>query len=231
MFFYDVTYILVILGMLLCMLASAYVNSTMSKYKRQFTAGGLTGEQAARRILMNEGLHDVQVMCLNESGGDHYDPRTRTVKLSYDVYTKSSVTAIAVAAHECGHAIQHSESYLPMSLRSALVPVVNIASNLGIPLILLGVLLSWNQVLIQIGILAFASALLFQLVTLPVEFNASHRALVKVGQYGMLQDFEMKGARKVLTSAAFTYVAATAASALQLLRLVLLFGGGSRRKR
>lgn len=229
--FYDVTYILVIIGMLLCLGASALVNSTMNKYKRIHASTGMTGEQAAYRILQSEGLHDVRVVCLSEDSGDHYDPRNRTVNLSYQNFNGSSITAVAVAAHECGHAIQHGESYSPMEVRSALVPVVNIASKLSMPIILVGVLLSWNQILIQIGLYAFATALLFQLVTLPVEFNASHRAVVKITQYGLLTESENKGCKKVLTAAALTYVAAAASTALQLLRLVLLFGGGGRRKR
>jgi len=145
------------------------------------------------------------------------------------VFYGTTVTAVAVAAHECGHAIQHAKSYAPLSIRSAMVPVVNLASNLSMPLILLGVILSWNMTLIQIGIWAFLGAVLFQLVTLPVEFNASSRAVAKISQYGLLSEEENKGCKKVLRAAAFTYVAAAAASILQLLRLVILFGGGRRR--
>jgi hypothetical protein len=229
-YYYDPTYMLVLLGMVLCLGASALVNSTMSKYKRVRSSTGLTGAEAAQRILQNEGLYNVQIECLKEHSGDHYDPRTNTVRLSYDVYNSSSVTSVAVAAHECGHALQHAKGYVPLSLRSAMVPVVNIASNVGLPLILLGVLLSWNQMLIQIGIWAFALAVLFQIVTLPVEFNASHRAVVKISQYGLLSEWENGGCKKVLLAAALTYVAAAASSILQLLRLLLLFGGGSRRR-
>ena len=152
------------------------------------------------------------------------------MRLSSGNYNHASVTAVGVAAHECGHAIQHAKGYVPINIRSALVPVVNIASRLGMPLIFLGVILSWNQTLIQIGIWAFATAVLFQLVTLPVEFNASARAVAKVEQYGLLTTEETKGCRKVLTAAAMTYVAATASAGLQLLRLVLLFGGNNRRR-
>lgn len=226
---FDPTYLLVIIGMLLCLGASGLVNSTMSKYSKVRNMSGITGGEAARRILNREGLHDVQVECLQKESGDHYDPRTKTVRLSYSNYNSASVTALGVAAHECGHAIQHAGSYAPMSLRSAMVPVVNIGSTLGMPLILLGVLLSWNQTLIQIGIWAFALTLIFQLVTLPVEFNASKRAIAKVQDYGLLTSEETRGCRKVLTAAAMTYVAAVASSALQLLRLILLFGGGRRR--
>ncbi len=228
--FYDPTYLLVILGLLLGMGASALVNSSMNKYSRVRNANGLTGADAARRILNNEGLYQVQIECLRSGQGDHYDPRTNTVRLSYENYNGASVTAVSVAAHECGHAIQHAQGYKPVSIRSALVPVVNIGSNLSIPLILLGVILSWNQTLITIGIWAFALTVIFQLVTLPVEFNASRRALEKIGQYGLLSDAERAGGRKVLTAAALTYVAATASSILSLLRLYLLYGGNSRRR-
>ncbi len=227
--FWDPTYLLVILGLFLSLGASALVNSSMAKYSKVRNMSGLSGADAARRILNQEGLYDVQVECLRDGKGDHYDPRTKTVRLSYQNYNSPSVTSVGVAAHECGHALQHAKGYAPLQLRSSLVPVVNIASNLGMPLILVGVLLSWNQTLIQIGIWAFALAVLFQLITLPVEFNASRRAVAKVEQYGLLTTQENEGCRKVLRAAALTYVAAAAASALQLLRLVLLFGGNRRR--
>ncbi len=226
--YFDPTYILIIIGMLLSLLASAMVSATMSKYKRARSSTGLNGAQAAERILRSEGLYDVSIECLQESSGDHYDPRTNTVRLSRDVYYGATVTAVAVAAHECGHAIQHAESYSPLSVRSAMVPVVNLASKLSMPLILLGVLFSWNTVLIQIGIWAFVLAVLFQVVTLPVEFNASSRAVAKISQYGLLSEAENYGSKKVLRAAAFTYVAATAVALLQLLRLVILFGGARR---
>ena len=229
MFYWDSTYILVIIGMLLCLGASAMVNSTMAKYSRVRNAGVITGAEAARRILNNEGLYNVQIECLESGGGDHYDPRTNTVRLSRENYNQPSVTAVGVAAHECGHAIQHAKGYAALNFRSALVPVANIGSRLGLPIILVGVLLSWNQILIQIGIWVFALAVLFQLVTLPVEFNASSRAVAKIEQYGLLGAEENRGVKKVLTAAAMTYVAAAASAILQLLRLVLLFGGNRRR--
>ena len=228
MFYWDPTYILVLIGMVICMGASALVNSAMNKYSRVRNGSGVTGEEAARRILNSEGLYNVQIECLSSDRGDHYDPRTNTVRLSRSNFTQPSVTAVGVAAHECGHAIQHAKGYAPLNFRSALVPVANIGSHLGLPLILLGVFLSWNQVLIQIGIWAFALAVAFQLVTLPVEFNASGRAVAKIEQYGLLSAEETKGCRKVLTAAAMTYVAAAASAILQLLRLVLLFGGNRR---
>ena len=224
-YYFDPTYILVLIGFLLCMAASGMVNSTLKKYSQVANMRGVTGEDAARRILSYEGLSDVQVVCLQDGKGDHYDPRTKTVRLSYSNFHSASVTAVSVAAHECGHAIQHAKNYAPLSIRSALVPAVNICSQLGMPIIFLGVILSWNQTLIQIGIWAFVVAVLFQLITLPVEFNASRRAVVKMGEYGLLTEEENSGAKKVLRAAAMTYVAAAASSILQLLRLVLLFGG------
>lgn len=223
-YYFDPTYVLVLIGVVICLIASANVNSVMKKYSKVGNSTGLTGGEAARRILNNEGLYDVQVECLSEDSGDHYDPRTNTVRLSYSNYSGTSVTAVSVAAHECGHAIQHAQGYQPLNVRTAIVPVVNIGSRLGFPLILLGVLLSWNYVLIQIGIWAFSLSVIFQLVTLPVEFNASSRAIVKVDQYGLLSQTENDGCKKVLRAAALTYVAAAASSALQLLRLILLYG-------
>ena len=231
MFYWDSTYILVIIGMLLCLGASAMVNSTMAKYSRVRNAGGITGAEAARRILNNEGLYNVQIECLESGGGDHYDPRTNTVRLSRENYNQPSVTAVGVAAHECGHAIQHAKGYAALNFRSALVPVANIGSRLGLPIILVGVLLSWNQILIQIGIWVFALAVLFQLVTLPVEFNASARALRTIDSSFLLDDSERQGAKKVLTAAALTYVAALLMSLVQLLRYLLMFAQRSDRRR
>lgn len=228
-YYYDFTYILVIIGMVLCLGASFRVNSVMKKYGRTGNSMGITGAEAARRILNNEGLYNVQIECLQSDDGDHYDPRSNTVRLSYKNYNEATVTAVGVAAHECGHAIQHAKGYSPLNFRTALVPVVNIGSRLGIPLIILGVILSWNNVLIQIGIWAFSLAVLFQLVTLPVEFNASSRAIAKIDQYGLVSAEENRGCKKVLSAAAMTYVAAAASSVLQLLRLILLFGSNRRR--
>lgn len=223
-YYFDPTYVLVIIGAVICLLASANVNSVMKKYSKVGNSTGLSGAEAARRILNNEGLYHVQVECLNADSGDHYDPRTNTVRLSYSNYSGSSVTAVGVAAHECGHAIQHAQGYQPLNFRTAIVPVVNIGSKLGFPLIILGVLLSWNYVLIQIGIWAFSLSVLFQLVTLPVEFNASSRAIAKIDQYGLMSQTENEGCKKVLRAAAMTYVAAAASSILQLMRLFLLYG-------
>ena len=223
-YYFDWTYWLVIIGAVLCLGASALVNSTMKKYHQQRNMSGITGADCARRILDREGLYHVQIECLSSGSGDHYDPRSNTVRLSRENFTQATITAVRVAAHECGHAIQHAQGYGPLTLRSKLVPVVNIGSNLGMPIILLGVLLGWNQTLIQIGIWAFSLAVIFQLITLPVEFNASARAVAKLEQFGILSTAENEGCKKVLGAAAFTYVAAAASSVLQLLRLILLFG-------
>ncbi|MCI8432034.1 MAG: zinc metallopeptidase [Lachnospiraceae bacterium] len=227
-YYFDYTYLLVIIGMVLCLAASARVDSVMKKFGRVQNSTGMTGAEAARRILNNEGLYNVQIECLSGSQGDHYDPRSNTVRLSRENYNGASVTAVGVAAHECGHAIQHAKGYAPLNFRSALVPVVNIGSRLGIPIIILGVILSYNNVLIQIGIWAFSLSVLFQLVTLPVEFNASARAVAKIDQYGLVSAEENNGCRKVLRAAAYTYVAAAASSILQLVRLILLFGNRRR---
>lgn len=223
-YYFDWTYWLVIIGTVLCLGASALVKSTMNKYHRQHNMTGITGADCARRILDNEGLYHVQIECLSSDSGDHYDPRSNTVRLSRENFNRATITAVGVAAHECGHAIQHAKGYAPLTIRSKLVPIVNIGSNLGMPIILLGVLLGWNQILIQIGIWAFSLAVIFQLVTLPVEFNASARAVTKLEQFGILSTTENAGCKKVLGAAAFTYVAAAASSILQLLRLILLFG-------
>ncbi len=228
-YYFDPTYLLVLIGAVICLLASAYVNNSMKKYHRQRNERGITGAECARRLLDSEGLYDVQIECLNSNSGDHFDPRSNTVRLSAENFNGATITAVGVAAHECGHAMQHAEKYVPISIRTALVPIVNIGSNLGMPIILLGVLLSWNQVLIQIGIWAFSLSVVFQLVTLPVEFNASSRAVAKLEEYNILSTEENRGCKKVLRAAAYTYVAAAASSILQLLRLVLLFGGNRRR--
>ena len=228
--YWDSTYILVVIGAVICMIASARVKTTFNKYSAYRSMSGMTGAQAAERILHAAGIYDVRVQHVSGNLTDHYNPANKTLNLSDSVCNQTSVAAVGVAAHECGHAIQHAHGYAPMSIRAALVPVVNIGSNLSIPLIFLGVLLSWNQTLIQLGIWAFALTVIFQLVTLPVEFNASRRAIVKVEEYGLLGSEEVSGGKKVLTAAALTYVAGAASSALQLLRLILLYGGNRRRR-
>lgn len=228
-YYWDPTYILVIIGLVIGLLASWRVNSQMKKYHQVRNMTGITGAECARRILDNEGLYHVQVEALNSNDGDHFDPSSNTVRLSHKNYYGNTVTAMGVSAHECGHAIQHAEGYTPIKIRTALVPVVNIGSNASMPLIILGVILSWNQVLIELGIIAFSLTVVFQLATLPVEFNASGRALERLERYGIVTAQENKGCRKVLSAAAMTYVAGTLAAVLQLLRLILLFGGGRRR--
>lgn len=230
MFYWDSTFILVIIGLLISLLASGMVKSAMNKYHKVGNSTGLTGAECARRILDNEGLYQVQVEALGSDDGDHYDPSANAVRLSRRNYHGRTVTAMGVAAHECGHAIQHAQDYVPIRIRTALVPVVNIGSRASMPLIFLGVLLSWNPLLIRLGIIAFSLTVLFQLATLPVEFNASSRALERLERYGIVTQQENNGCRKVLSAAAMTYVAGLLASVLQLLRLVLLFGGGGRRR-
>ncbi len=228
-FYFDPTYILVLIGAVLCIWAQARVTSTYGKYSRVRSRSGMTGAQAAQRILQMSGIHDVRIEHVRGSLTDHYDPSAKVLRLSDTVYASDSVAAIGVAAHECGHALQHHRGYAPLTFRTALVPVANIGSMAGVPLILLGVILGMSQTLIQIGIWVFALSVLFQVVTLPVEFNASSRALAMLGDYGMMEPGEVKGCRKVLSAAALTYVAAAATAILQLLRLILLFGGrGSR---
>lgn len=231
MFYWDSTYILVIIGLLISLLASGMVKSAMNKYHKVGNSTGLTGAECARRILDNEGLYQVQVEALGSDDGDHYDPSANAVRLSRRNYYGRTVTAMGVAAHECGHAIQHAQDYVPIRIRTALVPVVNIGGRASMPLIFLGVLLSWNPMLIRLGIIAFSLTVLFQLATLPVEFNASSRALERLERYGIVTQQENNGCRKVLSAAAMTYVAGLLASVLQLLRLVLLFSGGGRRRR
>lgn len=225
---FDPTYILVLIGAIICMVASAKVNSTYKKYSRVRSASGLTGAQAAEQVLRNAGIYDVRIEHISGELTDHYDPRDKVLRLSDSTYASPSVAAIGVAAHEAGHAVQHETGYLPLKIRSALVPAANIGSRLGIPIILLGVILGLNGTLVQIGIWVFALSVLFQLVTLPVEFNASGRAMDMLKRYGILRTDEMGACKKVLSAAAMTYVAAAASSILQLLRLVLLFGNRDR---
>jgi len=226
--FMDPTYILVIIGAIFSIAASAKVNSTFNKYARVRSMTGMTGAEAAQRLLYHAGITDVRVEYIRGNLTDHYDPRAKVLRLSDATYGSASVSAVGVAAHECGHAIQHKEGYLPLQIRSALVPVANIGSRLGIPIILLGVLFGYNYTLVQIGIWVFALAVAFQIVTLPVEMNASARAVRLLDQQGILAGQEIQDCRKVLSAAALTYVAAAAASILQLLRLIMIFGGGRR---
>ncbi len=228
--YWDPTYLLVIIGAVICMIASARVNAAYSKYSKYRSMSGMTGAQAAERILRAAGIYDVTVCHVSGNLTDHYNPAKKTVNLSDSVYGSVSVAAIGVAAHECGHAIQHHKGYVPLNLRTAIVPVANLGSTLAWPLILIGLFFtsSTGSFLINLGILGFSFAVLFQLVTLPVEFNASSRALRMLEQQGILGDGELPYTKKVLKAAALTYVASAAASILQLLRLLILFGGRSR---
>lgn len=227
---FDWTYILVLIGAVASLMASAKVNATFSRFARVRSKTGLTGAQAAREILNQNGLEYVAIEHVPGKLSDHYDPSSQILRLSDSTYGSTSVAAIGVAAHECGHAIQHKEEYGPLKLRSAIVPAANIGSRLGLPIVILGVILAYNAFLIQLGIWVFSLAVLFQIVTLPVEFDASRRALLLVEDYGILDHQEEQQVKKVLSAAAMTYVAAAAASVLQILRLIILFGGGGRRR-
>lgn len=226
-YWWDPTYFLVIIGAVICLLASAHVNNTFKKYSKYSSMSGMTGAQAAQRILNAAGIYDVEIRHISRNLTDHYDPRNKTLSLSDSVYGSTSVAAVGVAAHECGHAIQHQKNYVPLTIRGAIVPVANIGSTLAWPLILIGLFISSRsgQALITAGIICFSLAVLFQIVTLPVEFNASRRAVRILGETGILGEQELGYTRKVLGAAALTYVAGAASAILQLLRLILLFGG------
>ncbi len=230
---FDWTYLYLVLPcLLLAMGASAMVNSTFRKYSKQMSSRHLTGAQAAEQVLRNNGVTGVRIERIPGSLTDHYDPRTNVIRLSDDVYNNTSTAAIGVACHEAGHAVQYATGYAPIKLRAAIIPITNIGSKLAMPLILLGLLLAslgnLSYTLVQIGILCFSFSLIFQLVTLPVEFNASHRALQAIEQGELLTSDELSGARRTLRAAAMTYVAAVAVSLAQLLRLVILFGNRRR---
>ena len=222
-YYFDPTYILVIIGAILSIWASSRVNGTYAKYSRVRSMTEMTGAEAARRILDYNGLTSVRIEHVRGNLTDHYDPSAKVLRLSDATYASGSVAAIGVAAHECGHAMQDAQDYGPLRLRSALVPVANFGAQLSWPLIIIGLLLGGSS-LISLGILLFSLAVLFQLVTLPVEYNASHRAVTLLDSIGILQGQEVGQTRKVLHAAALTYVAAAAGSILQLLRLLILFG-------
>lgn len=225
--YFDPTYMLVLLGVILCMAASAKMNSTFNKYSRIRNHSGITGREAAEQILHRSGIYDVRVEHVSGNLTDHYDPKNKVLRLSDATYNSVSVAALGVAAHECGHAVQHATGYAPLKIRGSLVPVANFGSTIAWPLIIIGLFIGGNSssLLINLGILAFSLAVLFQIVTLPVEFNASSRALRILGGSGLLYENEVKDTRKVLTAAALTYVAGTASAILQLLRIILLTGG------
>lgn len=226
-FYFDPTYVLILIGVALSLAASARLNATYATYSGIRSRCGMTGAQAAEQLLRSQGIYDVTVRHVSGRLTDHYDPRTKTVNLSDAVYGATSIAAIGVAAHECGHAMQDAQEYAPLRLRAALVPAANFGAQISWPVILIGFFIG-GGILVNVGILLFSLSVLFQLVTLPVEYNASHRAVRLLDSIGILQGQEVGQARKVLGAAALTYVAAAAASILQLLRLLILFGNRDR---
>lgn len=234
MFYIDWAYIVLVLPFVIfSMIASAKVNSCFDKYSGVFSRRGLTAAEAARRVLEDNGVLNVNIERVQGHLTDHYDPRTNVIRLSENVYDSTSVASIGVACHEAGHAVQHAVGYFPIKLRTAIVPLTNIGSQLSIPLVILGIFLSYYgeqyAVISYIGVALFGLCVLFQLVTLPTEFNASRRAINTISSNGILAEDEIQGAKKVLSAAAMTYVAALAVTIMQLLRLLLLVG--SRRRR
>ena len=227
--FFDWTYVVLVLPcVLFSLIASSSVNSTFKKYSQQFSRRGITGALAAERVLRANGVYGVQITRVSGNLTDHFDPKANVIRLSDSVYGSTSTAAIGVACHEAGHAVQYAQSYGPIKLRTAIIPVTNIGSKLAMPLILIGLLLSaFEQVsfgFVYLGIACFGLSLVFQLITLPVEFNASRRAMRAIEDGGLLTEEEQRGARKTLTAAAMTYVAATAVALAQLLRLIMIFG-------
>ena len=233
---FDWTYVVLVLPcILLSLWASANVNSTFKRYSGQYSRRGLTGAQAAERVLRSNGVTNVRIERVSGNLTDHFDPRSNVIRLSDNVYGNTSTAAIGVACHEAGHAVQYAQDYAPIRIRSAVIPATNLGSKLAMPLILLGLLLSfmgnYSYFLVYLGIGCFGLSLVFQLVTLPVEFNASRRAMQAIEAGGLLTEDEQQGARKTLRAAAMTYVAATAVSLAQLLRLLVLFGGRNNNRR
>ena len=232
---FDWTYIVLVLPcVILSLWASANVNRTFKRYSKQFSRRGVTGAQAAAQVLSSNGVTGVRIERISGNLPDHFDPTTNVIRLSDDVYGSTSTAAIGVACHEAGHAVQYAQDYTPMRIRAAVIPATNLGSKLAMPLILIGLIFSslgqLSYTLVYLGIACFGLSLVFQLVTLPVEFDASHRALAAISQTGLLTEEEQQGARKTLQAAALTYVAATATALAQLLRLIILFGNrGSRR--
>ena len=234
MYYYDWTYFIIVVPVfILAMVASGNVKSTFRKYAKIYSASRITGAEAAERVLRGHGVTNVRIEQVSGSLTDNYDPRNNVIHLSQDVYSSTSVAAIGVAAHEAGHACQYADNYGPVRLRMAIIPMTNIGSQLSVPLIILGIVLSGFSsifyAMAYVGLFLFALCVFFQLVTLPVEFNASHRALESIDQQGMLSEEEIQGSKKVLHAAAMTYVAALAVAVAQLLRFALLVAGGSRR--
>ena len=231
---FDWTYLVLVLPVLiLSLVANAKVNSTFQRYSSQLSSRRITGAQAAQRVLLASGVSGVRIERVSGNLSDHYDPKSNIIRLSENVYDSTSTAAIGVACHEAGHAVQYAQNYGPIKLRAAIIPATNIGSKLAMPLILIGILVTslgeFSTLLIYAGIACFSLSLIFQLVTLPVEFNASRRAMNIIDDTQMLNDDERIGAKKTLTAAAMTYVVATLAAFTQLLRLILLFGGRRRR--
>lgn len=230
---FDWTYLVLVLPcLLLSMWASSSVKSTFKRYSTQYSTRRITGADAALRVLHNNGVHNVRIERVAGELTDHFDPKTNVIRLSDNVYDNTSTAAIGVACHEAGHAVQYATHYAPIKLRAAIIPITNFGSKIAMPLILLGVVLSFlgnlSYTIVYLGIACFGLSLVFQLVTLPVEFNASRRAVRAIDDAGILTQQELVGAKKTLKAAAMTYVAATAVAAAQLLRLIVLFGGRRR---
>ena len=235
LFYFDWTYLVLVMPcVILSLLASSSVNSTFRRYSQIQNRRRLTGADAAQRVLSANGVSGVRIERVGGNLTDHYDPRSNVIRLSDSVYDSTSVAAIGVACHEAGHAVQYAQSYAPIKLRAAVIPITNFGSKIAMPLILLGILFSsfadYSYALVYLGIACFGFSLVFQLITLPVEFNASRRALQTIENSQLLTEEEQRGAKKTLTAAAMTYVAATAVSLAQLLRLIVLFGGRGRRR-
>ena len=231
----DITYLILVLPcLLLAAWASSNVNSTFKKYSTQLSVRRLTGAEAAQRVLSANGVTGVRIERVTGNLTDHYDPRTNVIRLSDSVYGSTSTAAIGVACHEAGHAVQYARNYAPIKLRAAIIPITNFGSKLAMPLILIGLLIpalgSFSIALVYLGIACFSLSVIFQLVTLPVEFNASRRAMQAIEQSNLLTPEEQTGAKKTLRAAALTYVAATITAVAQLLRLIVLFGGRGRRR-
>lgn len=223
---YDPTILLLIPGLILGLYAQGQISSTYKKYSQVNSMRGLTGAEVARKMLNDNNLHSVTVDQIGGELSDHYDPRVHEVRLSYDVYHGTSIASLGVAAHEVGHAIQHAQGYMPLHIRNTVVPITNFGSMLYLPLLILGVILS-HPTFIQWGIILFTGIVFFQVITLPVEFNASRRAIATLGGENILNPEELVGAKRVLKAAALTYVAAAVTAIFQLLRLLILFGGRS----
>ncbi|MEE1351018.1 MAG: zinc metallopeptidase [Clostridia bacterium] len=220
-FFYDPTYVLVIIGLIITLIASANVNNTFKKYDKVLSRRGLTGAQAARKILDANGLHSVRVERVSGKLTDYFNPKENVIRLSDATYNSTSIAALGVAAHECGHAVQHQVGYTPIKVRNAIVPAVNICSHLAIPLILIGMIFAIEN-LAMLGVILYATVFAFQIITLPTETNASSRAVSTLYSMAILDEDELRGTKKVLSAAAMTYFASAAATALQVLRLFLI---------